>query len=427
MSANPFSPAVSSPQITCEFISLPIYGCLLDYSLGTELGTPALIPHSDVSRHLTVNRCCKKTMHSLAAIVVLCFGCCTGFAVGQLQDPDLFEPVLDYDILPGLESTDYVRVRDDRERRFLGGLVIEAGRHTLFPELYSPEAPHEVASVATPQEGLDQVGSNPFDVLSSDTKPGPIKFYETSGQPELEQSYLNRVNRRGRWSARKTARSTDPCAGVTERSTRVSASYARKTAEVPQKELAKQKEYGRSMEEGGRSPSVSAGPWSKCHGKHYLCPTRCLDISDPVCASDGRVYSNVCVMRKNNCGKLLQVLPLKSCYGDKKQWKRGDSPCPEQCPEVPEPACGSDGVIYFNECFMRLQTCRTGIVSVRMENCARVPRCPEVCLPIYDPVCGSDGQLYINQCRMLQQNCGKSTKKMPESFCSSVEQGKNSK
>lgn len=33
------------------------------------------------------------------------------------------------------------------------------------------------------------------------------------------------------------------------------------------------------------------------------CPEFCLEIYDPVCGDDDRMYSNKCLMLKMNCGK----------------------------------------------------------------------------------------------------------------------------
>lgn len=65
---------------------------------------------------------------------------------------------------------DYIPVQSPQEQRFLEGLVIEAGMHTLFPEWYVPKEQ---------KEG------------------GKLKVYEMKGQPEIEESYMNERARRG--------------------------------------------------------------------------------------------------------------------------------------------------------------------------------------------------------------------------------------
>lgn len=36
---------------------------------------------------------------------------------------------------------------------------------------------------------------------------------------------------------------------------------------------------------------------------------------------------------------------------------------------------------------------------------SRQDHCPDNCLELYKPVCGSDGQVYLNECYLKMQNC----------------------
>ncbi|XP_054716908.1 agrin-like [Uloborus diversus] len=296
-------------------------------------------------------------------------------AQGQV-DTSLYDPGFDYQNSPINEDDDslmkeYLPVQSPQEQRFLNGLIIEAGRHVLFPQLYLPKEAEQSVT---------------------DKKPS---YYEIKGQPEVVETYMDRKTRGGRLDCPEECPVYKPVCG--------------NDGKVYQSEC-------HLMRENCGVANVSTGTWDKCRGKHYLCPARCLDISDPVCGSDGRIYHNICVLRKRNCGKLIQAMPVRKCYDRVRQAKTTEE-CPDSCLEIYKPVCGSNGVIYYNECFMKMRTCREGIVSVEMDSCVRVPKCPEVCLPIYDPVCGSDAKLYINQCRMMQQNCGQDVKNMPRSFC----------
>lgn len=37
----------------------------------------------------------------------------------------------------------------------------------------------------------------------------------------------------------------------------------------------------------------------------------------------------------------------------------GKGLCPESCPENYRPVCGNDGILYVNECELRLKACKT--------------------------------------------------------------------
>ncbi|KAH7642395.1 hypothetical protein HUG17_5440 [Dermatophagoides farinae] len=162
--------------------------------------------------------------------------------------------------------------------------------------------------------------------------------------------------------------------------------------------------------------SLSVSDWEECRGLHPLCPADCLDIQDPVCADDNKIYPNKCVMHKRNCGKLIRERPILFCLGNNARKSRQDH-CPDNCLELYKPVCGSDGQVYLNECYLKMQNCDNGIEKVDMSECATASKCPAYCIPIYDPVCGSNKKIYLNQCMMLRENCNATIRNMPLQFC----------
>uniref|UniRef100_T1IPL5 Kazal-like domain-containing protein n=1 Tax=Strigamia maritima TaxID=126957 RepID=T1IPL5_STRMM len=78
-------------------------------------------------------------------------------------------------------------------------------------------------------------------------------------------------------------------------------------------------------------------------------------------------------------------------------------------PRPMKPTCGSDGMLYYNECHMKDEV--YGIVPypvypVAWSECENI-NCLQLCTREYDPVCGSDGEIFGNPCSFLWEHaCG---------------------
>ena len=142
------------------------------------------------------------------------------------------------------------------------------------------------------------------------------------------------------------------------------------------------------------------------------CPRFCPAVFAPVCGSDGVTYSNECQLTTQACVSKtdLTLSHPGPCTDDDVETddeeEEEDQPkpgCPKFCPEFLDPICGSDGVTYDNPCFLARESCQEKkvIVAVSRGPCPfgedpLGPPCPNLCPLIYRPVCGSDGNTYDN-------------------------------
>ncbi|XP_073973798.1 agrin-like isoform X3 [Rhodnius prolixus] len=192
---------------------------------------------------------------------------------------------------------------------------------------------------------------------------------------------------------------------------------------------------------GGEVCLVTEGRVPRCS-----CPEMCPLEESPVCATDGKTYSNECYMRLEACRsrRQLSVMYRDTCtsginpctglkceYGSSCQVNReglASCLCPEDCEEVMRPACGNDGRTYQSQCHMQKQACQerrhvklayTGVCGedgpCTHKNCGALAVCRQTgntaecvckdCGSEYEPVCGTDGISYGNACKLRREAC----------------------
>ena len=132
------------------------------------------------------------------------------------------------------------------------------------------------------------------------------------------------------------------------------------------------------------------------------CPRICPANYAPVCGSNGQTYSNNCALNVAACED-----PSITKVSDG-ECNSGKPDCPRFCPANYAPVCGSNGQTYGNDCELGVAACEDPtITKVSDGECqgAVEPRCPQICPFIYDPVCGSNGQSYGNDCELGVAAC----------------------
>ena len=105
------------------------------------------------------------------------------------------------------------------------------------------------------------------------------------------------------------------------------------------------------------------------------CNIVCTANYQPVCGSNGLTYSNACQLQSAACTtkSSITIAHEGECTAE-------EQPCPQFCPMIYEPVCGTDAHTYSNACFLNLQACNTksGVTVAYQGECI-TNNCDTVC------------------------------------------------
>jgi len=131
------------------------------------------------------------------------------------------------------------------------------------------------------------------------------------------------------------------------------------------------------------------------------CPGFCTEVYEPVCGSNDKTYSNSCELDVFNCanGARISIEHYGECF----------APCPVCDPFDVTPVCASDNETYMNECYLQAYNCNKPtseqIFKQHDGDCFHFNACHSICPTVYQPVCGSDGKTHNNGCEFEKYKC----------------------